>query len=90
MLVKTKINLKELYEIDDYLWLEETVKLLREKRFNELDLDNLIEELDDLANELKYTVENLLEQIIRHLLFLEYWESECKQDYNDCEIKGIL
>jgi hypothetical protein len=49
----TKNNLKDLYEIDDYLWIQETVKLLKEKQFNDLDLENLIEELEDLGNEKK-------------------------------------
>ncbi len=53
MIVTTPQNLKELYEIDDYLWIEETVKLLKEKQFNQLDLDNLIEELEDLGSEKK-------------------------------------
>jgi hypothetical protein len=30
MTLSTLTNLKELYEIDDYLWIQETVKLLRE------------------------------------------------------------
>jgi hypothetical protein len=76
MEVKTKINLQELYEIDDYLWIQETINLLKEKKFNELDLDNLIEELDDLGRERKNQVESLLRQIIIHLLLLQYWEAE--------------
>lgn len=77
----TLTNLQELYEIDDYLWIQETVKLLKEKKFNELDLENLIEELDDLGSEKRHRVESLLEQIIRHLLLLEYWESEREWNY---------
>jgi NTP pyrophosphatase (non-canonical NTP hydrolase) len=42
-------DLKILYEIDDSLWLEETIELLKAKRFEALDLDNLIEELEDLV-----------------------------------------
>jgi hypothetical protein len=76
MEVKTKINLQELYEIDDYLWIQENINLLKEKKFNELDLDNLIEELDDLGKERKNQVESLLRQIIIHLLLLQYWEAE--------------
>jgi hypothetical protein len=34
-------NLKCLYEIDDYQWLEENIKLLKARRFNELDLEHL-------------------------------------------------
>ncbi len=37
------LDLKTLYEIDDYLWLEETIELLKARRFDALDLDNLIE-----------------------------------------------
>ena len=76
MLVKPKIDLKELYEIDDYLWVEERVKLLKQKTFNELDLDNLIEELEDLGKEKKNAVVTLLEDIIRHLLLLQYWQNQ--------------
>ena len=81
MTVTEKINLKQLYEIDDNLWLEETVKLLKEKKFAELDLENLIEELDDLGSEKKHKVESFLQQIIRHLLLLQYWESEYDRNY---------
>ncbi|BAQ65678.1 DUF29 domain-containing protein [Geminocystis sp. NIES-3709] len=81
MTVIEKLDLKDLYEIDDYLWIQETVKLLKEKKFNELDLENLIEELDDLRREKKHKVESLLEQIIRHLLLLQYWEEERERNY---------
>ncbi|NQZ63110.1 DUF29 family protein, partial [Crocosphaera sp.] len=51
-------NLKELYEVDDYLWIQKTIKLLKEKKFNELDTENLIEELEDLGRERKNKVES--------------------------------
>lgn len=73
-------DLKTLYDLDDYAWLEETIKLLKAKQFNSLDLENLIEELEDLGNERKHRVESLLEQIIRHFLLLQYWTAE--RDYN--------
>ncbi len=81
MVETTLINLKELYEIDDYLWIQETVKLLKEKKFNELDLENLIEELEDLGSEKRHKVESLLQQIIRNLLLLEYWHAEYERNY---------
>lgn len=60
--MKTKIpDLKTLYETDDSAWLEETLKLLKARRFEDLDLENLIEELEDLGNDKKYRVESLLE-----------------------------
>jgi hypothetical protein len=57
-------------------WLEETIQRLNAKQFNELDLENLIEELEDLGKEKKHRVASLLEQVIRHFLLLDYWESE--------------
>ena len=81
MTVTENINLKELYEIDDYLWIQEMVKLLKEKQFNQLDLENLIEELEDLGSEKKLAVKSLLQQIIRHLLLLQYWDDELERNY---------
>jgi hypothetical protein len=72
----TKRDLKKLYEIDDHLWLEETIKLLKANRLDELDLDNLIEELESLSRKDKAKVKSLLEQVIRHLLLLQYWTRE--------------
>lgn len=73
-------NLKQLYEIDDAQWLEETVKLIKNHQFGDLDIDNLIEELEELGREKKNAVASLLEQIIRHLLLLQYWTTEA--EYN--------
>lgn len=81
MTLSTVNKLKELYEIDDYLWTIKTVNLLKERRFDELDLENLIEELDDLGSEKRHKVESLLEQIVRHLLLLEYWHNEHERNY---------
>ncbi|TRT82494.1 MAG: DUF29 domain-containing protein [Microcystis aeruginosa Ma_OC_H_19870700_S124] len=72
-------DLKTLYEIDDSLWLEETIELLNAKKFDALDLENLIEELEDLGNEKKFRVASFLQQIIRHCLLLQFWTSESFQ-----------
>lgn len=78
-------DLKQLYEIDDAQWLEETVKLIRNNQFGDLDIDNLIEELEELGREKKNAVASLLEQIIRYLLLLQYWTSEA--EYNSVHWK---
>jgi hypothetical protein len=74
------LDLKTLYEIDDSLWLEETIELLKAKKFDALDLDNLIEELEDLGNEKRFRVASFLQQIIRHCLLLQFWTRE--KEYN--------
>jgi len=66
-------QLKQLYELDDSQWLGETISLLRNHQFQQLDLEHLIEELEDLGKEKKNAVASLLEQVIRHLLLLQYW-----------------
>jgi len=49
-----KLNdLKQLYEIDDSQWLEETVKLINNHQLQELDLENLVEELENSGRERK-------------------------------------
>ena len=72
--------LKQLYEIDDSQWLGETISLLRNHQFQQLDLEHLIEELEDLGKEKKNAVASLLEQVIRHLLLLQHWTKET--EYN--------
>lgn len=74
-------KLQELYEIDDYLWLEETIKLLKTRNLESLDLDNLIEELESLGRSNLNKVRSLLRQIIIHLLLLQYWEREYERNY---------
>ncbi|MCE2662871.1 MAG: DUF29 domain-containing protein [Microcystis sp. M53603_WE2] len=71
-------DLKTLYEIDDSLWLEETIELLKAKKFDALDLENLIEELEELGNDKKFRIASFLQQIIRHCLLLQFWTSERK------------
>ncbi|QYX31396.1 DUF29 domain-containing protein [Sphaerospermopsis torques-reginae ITEP-024] len=62
--------LQQLYEIDDHEWLLANIELLKQRKLNDVDLENLIEELESLAKRDKHQVKSLLEQIIRHLLLL--------------------
>ncbi|MDF5706206.1 MAG: DUF29 domain-containing protein [Nostoc sp. S4] len=83
--VSSNLSLKELYEIDEHLWLEETIKLLKANHLEELDLENLIEELENLSRRDKARVVSLLEQIIRHLLLLQYWIEESLYNSGHCK-----
>ena len=82
------LDLKTLYEIDDSLWLEETIELLKAKNFEALDLENLLEELEDLGNEKKFRVAGFLQQIIRHCLLLQFWISE--REYNQAHWRSEI
>ena len=74
-------KLKHLYQEDESLWLTEMVKLLRENRLEELDIEHLIEELEALGKRYTNRVESLLRQIIIHLLCLEFWTTEYEYNY---------
>jgi len=74
-------NLKKLYETDDSLWLEQTIELLKQKQFSQLDLENLIEELINLGKRDLAKVKSLLRQIIIHILLLQYWQIEYERNY---------
>lgn len=61
-----------LYEKDFYLWIETTAKLLREKKFSELDIDNLIEEIESMGRSEKRELRNRLTVLLMHLLKWKY------------------
>jgi hypothetical protein len=75
-----KTDLKKLYNTDYSQWLEETMKQLNERQFNNLDYEHLIEELEALGRNEKSTVESLVIRIIQHLLLYQYWQEE--REYN--------
>jgi len=59
---------QSLYERDFCLWLEEQAALLREGRFNDLDLANLIEEIEAMARKDKKAIKSNLVVLLTHLL----------------------
>ncbi|MGA9380230.1 MAG: DUF29 domain-containing protein [Phormidium sp.] len=76
------IDLKTLYETDEFEWLQLTIQLLKNRQLESLDLENLIEELEELSRRDKSAVSSLLKQIIIHLLLLEYWTNERELNAN--------
>ena len=61
-----------LYNQDYYQWIQEIVKLLEQRNFEELDLNNLIEEIQDLALNEKQTIETNLIVVLKLLLKWQY------------------
>jgi hypothetical protein len=68
-----------LYDQDLYLWWVKTADLLKQKRFEELDLENLIEEIESMGKRERRELANRLTTIIEHLLKLSYW-TEVKEE----------
>jgi Domain of unknown function DUF29 len=63
---------KTLYEEDPYAWAHDQAALLRAGRFDALDLEHLIEEVEDLAGSLKSAVRSRATTIMAHLLKLQH------------------
>lgn len=61
-----------LYDRDYYLWLNDTAKLLKAKKFKLLDLENLIEEIESLGKSEKRAITSNLIVVILHLLKWRY------------------
>jgi hypothetical protein len=62
----------DLYETDFYLWTRQQAKLLREGRFGDLDLKNLINEVESVGSSEKREVRSRLTTLIAHLLKWKY------------------
>lgn len=74
MLIQTQKT--SLYEQDYHLWLLKTVESLRKNDFENLDLENLIEEVESLGKSDQHAISSYLMRLCEHLLKVKYWDSE--------------
>ena len=72
----TNINPNNLYEKDYQLWLENIVYKLKNKAFDQIDLDNLIEEIKSLGRSEKNALRSNLRVLLVHLLKWKYQQSK--------------
>ncbi len=59
-----------LYDLDFYRWATHQADLLRNQEYADLDLDNLIEEIEDMARRHRDALKSHLLVLLRHLLKL--------------------
>ncbi|QQE67047.1 hypothetical protein GFS31_37540 [Leptolyngbya sp. BL0902] len=71
-LEQTSSKLSDLYRQDYILWLEKTCQKLAEKRFEDLDLPNLLEELSDMGRSEKRALISNVIVVLMHLLKYAY------------------
>lgn len=90
----TLTNLSEsLYNQDFHLWVESTIKILEQKRFDQLDIENLISEIESMGNNDKKLVKSNLRILLMHLLKWQYqpekrtnsWRTTIKEHRNRLE-----
>ena len=79
----TESQKKSLYEQDFLLWSEDTAARLKARDFDNLDLENLIEEVESLSRSERLQLLNRLTVLLEHLLKRLYVKSP--QDYNGWE-----
>ncbi len=72
MATKVRPRAEDLYDEDFYVWTEVQAGLLRERRFEALDLANLVEEVEGLGDAKKSAVLSNASVIIEHLLKLQH------------------
>lgn len=68
MAVEAPSRTNALYEQDFFAWTQEQARLLRERRFEDLDLENLIDEVESVGSSEKREIRNRLTVLIAHLL----------------------
>jgi len=61
-----------LYEQDYALWSEQMADLISSKRFDELDIENLVEEVRDLSKRERDRLLSSIRLILHHLLKWDY------------------
>jgi len=75
MNIQTRIDgqsREEAHSSDFALWAIAQGRLLREGRFDELDIENLFDEVDDLGQARRSELRSRLETLIEHMLKLNY------------------
>ena len=67
-----KPSTRAIYDEDFVAWAADTAQLLRERRFDEIDVENLAEEVDAMAGRDRRELQSRLAVIVIHLLKWKY------------------
>ncbi|ABW33250.1 DUF29 domain-containing protein [Acaryochloris marina] len=65
-------NIQTLYETDVVKWSLKQAKLLKARKFDLVDLENLIEEIEDVARRYKDVIEGQIENLLVLILTVKY------------------
>jgi hypothetical protein len=65
-------SLAKLYDQDLYAWTNHTISLLRNRQFDTLDIEHLVEEIEDMSKRDFRSLESFLNNLIMHLLKWKY------------------
>jgi hypothetical protein len=73
--MSTAKQIHDLYEQDAFLWYNENAKLLREKKFELIDIENIAEEIESMGAYERDKLESFLMQLFLHILKWKYQPS---------------
>ncbi|VXD19232.1 DUF29 domain-containing protein [Planktothrix paucivesiculata] len=68
----TTTAITSLYDQDFYLWLQTNINVLKQGKFAEVDLENLLEELESMGRSEKNALKSNLRILVMHLLKYKY------------------
>ncbi|MBD2624901.1 DUF29 domain-containing protein [Trichormus variabilis] len=77
----TNLTNSNLYNQDFYLWIETTAKQLKDGKFAEIDLANLIEEIESMGRSEKRALKSNLLVVLMHLLKYKYQPEKCSNSW---------
>jgi len=60
------------YDTDFYAWTQDTAQAIRERRWSDLDTENLLEEIESMGKSERRGIESRLEILLSHLLKRQY------------------
>lgn len=66
------MTMTNLYEHDIHAWTQQTAELLRQRRFQELDIEHLVEELETMGRRDRQELVSRLKILLGHLLEWQY------------------
>jgi hypothetical protein len=80
--------LSTLYDQDYAAWAAQTAELLRQRRFSELDLEHLVEELGDMAKTQRHELVSRLRILLAHLLKWQFQYRQLSERWAEFEGKS--
>lgn len=79
------VSSSSLHQRDYYLWLNTTIEQLKQRDFDSLDIQRLVEEIEEMGGSLKDALENNLIVVLAHLLKWKY-----QPDYRSGSWRGSI
>ncbi|MGG6266351.1 DUF29 domain-containing protein [Leptolyngbya sp. AN03gr2] len=72
MNTELKVSQSDLYEVDYYLWLQDTIEKLKHQNYEQVDWKNLVDEIEDMPKRERRSLESNLVVVLLHLLKWQY------------------